>query len=574
MRVELRERRGEAGGQWGESLGEYAVGTLATLLDEDAHARGYEELEPDEDAKVARARASYAAFVEYCFVDAFHRPIVVAPFQRDLFEHLVEHQRAVVELPNECGKSAHLVYRTLQKLGRRPKTTAICLVMDAAEKAWKTTLALEGHILNNAKLHRVYPELRKGYPWRRGSFNIDGRSGERNPSWQAIGIGGQINGDRLTDIELDDVLTFANTLSEYQRRNLVSWVENEVISRLMADPGGHEPGDFHVSDNFVINGHPWVRDDLIDVFRCKRRFVGFRRRLIECSLDEIREPIHGVTEHKILWPEAWPMQRIQDALEDQGEAAFLRTKQMEVRAAGAQAFKDDYLLRSLMLGADLAMLDTYAPAAGEAVAIGMDLANADKVAKADLNAFAALLWDGARYRVLGLRSDREKRWEPDEHIRIADEYFERLPGATFVVESNYGQKHFAQFGSMLSRAHFEPLFTGAEKRHPVLGVEGVAIMMQRNAFALPSGYRARDAVRVELVRGDGSSVEFSVHPEIAHFVRACQDYRPEDRHIPDLLAAVWKAFSWLGGVKDRAVFLPTGGAVRPVRQAHRSERRY
>lgn len=58
-------------------------------------------------------------------------------------------------------------------------------------------------------------------------------SGEKDPTIEAVGVGGQIYGSRASLIILDDVVTLSNS-SEFEKQN--DWIRQEVASRL--GPGG------------------------------------------------------------------------------------------------------------------------------------------------------------------------------------------------------------------------------------------------------------------------------------------------------------------------------------------------
>ncbi|NIP34509.1 MAG: hypothetical protein GWN18_06155, partial [Thermoplasmata archaeon] len=57
------------------------------------------------------------------------------------------------------------------------------------------------------------------------------RSGERDPTVQALGIGKQIYGARLDKLILDDALVQDNQLTELTRERIDNWFDNEARSR-------------------------------------------------------------------------------------------------------------------------------------------------------------------------------------------------------------------------------------------------------------------------------------------------------------------------------------------------------
>ena len=80
-------------------------------------------------------------------------------------------------------------------------------------------------------------------------------------------------------------------------------------------------------------------------------------------------------------------------------------------------------------------------------------------------------------------------------------------------------------------------------------------------MVLPSLYNGFDAIRVEISTAENATKRYLLHPEVAALVHEMQDYSPDDRHIPDRIAALYKAFAYLGGVQGSSMrdarFAPT-----------------
>ena len=65
--------------------------------------------------------------------------------------------------------------------------------------------------------------------WKTDRIYLSRDSTEKDPTVQALGIGGQITGARSNLIILDDVVTSANA-HEYDKQ--ISWLQREVVTRL------------------------------------------------------------------------------------------------------------------------------------------------------------------------------------------------------------------------------------------------------------------------------------------------------------------------------------------------------
>ena len=65
--------------------------------------------------------------------------------------------------------------------------------------------------------------------WTQDAIYIERESGEKDPTLQALGIGGQIYGARADLIILDDCVTLANA-GEYEKQ--IRWIQQEVLTRV------------------------------------------------------------------------------------------------------------------------------------------------------------------------------------------------------------------------------------------------------------------------------------------------------------------------------------------------------
>src|SRR5213593_4352718 len=70
--------------------------------------------------RVLRARQLPDEFAELCFADPAGQPLWQAVQHRHLQEFLGRHDRALIELPRDHGKSLQVCIRILWELGRDP----------------------------------------------------------------------------------------------------------------------------------------------------------------------------------------------------------------------------------------------------------------------------------------------------------------------------------------------------------------------------------------------------------------------------------------------------------------------
>ena len=139
-------------------------------------------------------------------------------------------------------------------------------------------------------------------PWAANQIFIRHRkSGERDPTIQALGIGKQIYGTRLDKLILDDSLVLDNQVSEVQRERLDRWFSSEARSR--ANKG-----------QTVVNGTRLFPLDLYGVWR--KRWADhplYREVLIPAILNEWTD------EEVPSWPEYWQLKGEEIITEVAGE---------------------------------------------------------------------------------------------------------------------------------------------------------------------------------------------------------------------------------------------------------------
>ena len=144
-------------------------------------------------------------------------------------------QYVLVNMPPEHAKSMtvsidYVTYRICIDPNVRIK-----LVSKTQQMAKEFLYAVKQHLTSHQ-----YMELQRRYApadgfkatadkWTADSIYIERDSGEKDPTLQALGIGGQIYGARADLIILDDCVTLANA-GEYEKQ--IRWIQQEVLTRI------------------------------------------------------------------------------------------------------------------------------------------------------------------------------------------------------------------------------------------------------------------------------------------------------------------------------------------------------
>jgi len=144
-------------------------------------------------------------------------------------------QYVLVNMPPEHAKSMtvsidYVTYRICVDPNVRIK-----LVSKTREMAKEFLYAVKQRLTSPS-----YSELQRRYApadgfkatadkWTADSIYLERDSGEKDPTLQALGIGGQIYGARADLIILDDTVTLANA-GEYEKQ--IRWIQQEVLTRV------------------------------------------------------------------------------------------------------------------------------------------------------------------------------------------------------------------------------------------------------------------------------------------------------------------------------------------------------
>lgn len=160
------------------------------------------------------------------------------PVPGERYEPAGSGSRLVINTPPFHGKSVTLtVEYVTYRICMNPDVRVI-IVSKRADQAKKFLYAIKQRLTSSryAKLQAAYAPpggfrgRSDGSTWGADKIYVAGReSGEKDPTVEALGIGGQIYGARAELIILDDVVTLAN-VGEWEKQ--MNWLHQEVASRL------------------------------------------------------------------------------------------------------------------------------------------------------------------------------------------------------------------------------------------------------------------------------------------------------------------------------------------------------
>lgn len=469
-------------------------------------------------AKIHKARRDSAYLGEYVF------GWTNADFHVRWHRVPDEHKRFVIFASVEHGKSRQLsVTRPLWEIGNDPNTTG-AIISDAARQSEGWLALIAQTIETSPRYQAVFPWVRKEQrPGRIQKWGAEAIIVERDdvtvkdPTVQAVGVEGAILGVRLRWCILDDPLSFQSTLTDAGRQKTLDWYRSTIVGRMLDTAAGSS------WVGWILTA--WDEDD------APHRLVR------ESGYEGFKFPAHAVGDNTrdVLWPEAWPAERLALRREELREFEYGRQFLCDVASDVRRIFKREWMAQCRELAAEegLVLCDGRPPGAAYRIGVGVDLA-VQKGRENDLTCFFVLGYDVLTQtrRVLWIESGQ---WEFPEIVQRLISVHERFHPDVFVVEDNAAQAYLVQHLQHTTAINVVGRTTGRNKWDPEIGIQAMAPDFEYGKWRLPEGQ------------------------EVDHFMRELIDFRP-GQHTGDRAMAGWHADSYFTRSAGRAVsgYYPAG----------------
>lgn len=188
--------------------------------------------------QILRAREDPAAFIEFVWRTPKGERVKLEPFHREWLKLFDSSRRVQIEAAKSHAKTTCAIGFVLWKLGTNPNIR-IKLFTQSDEKARERLTLISDMILSNKLVRLVFPNLRpapKGR-WDKSSLIIDREVGSKDPSLEASGVMGSVEGGRADLVLLDDISDFRTALIYPQHRETI---KKKVYAEIMPllDPEG------------------------------------------------------------------------------------------------------------------------------------------------------------------------------------------------------------------------------------------------------------------------------------------------------------------------------------------------
>lgn len=457
-----------------------------------------------EEIQIHEARRSPAAFVQYAFRhEETNEPIENAKHHQEWHQFFDENPRAILFAPVEHAKTQHIaVGRALWILGKDPNKRLAIISNTFDPHATKILRSIRTHIETNDRVHKVFPNLRPspvaGDPWGQAALTVERTTIAKDPSVQALGAFGPVNGSRLDGIILDDILNFENTRTPEQIKKVIDWLDAEVLTR--------------VTEHGFINwiGTPWHPAD--PMHEVAKRLAWASKRY-----SGVLNPKEPMDKWVPLWPSQFSIERLKKIYDGTTPINFARKYLCEVRMDSASRFQQAWIDSAKKLGEHYRLRDRQPHGANGhpwPCFTGVDLGIGQKEGH-DLTVLFTIALDERKRKVV--TEIQAGRWTAPEIISRIHSVVRRYNSQVF-VEDNAAQAFIAQWAGQDGLPVRGFTTTAQNKYDEHFGIESMAVEIRNGGWVIPAG----------------------ADPEVEAWIHEMLFYSP-DSHTGDRLMAAWFA---------------------------------
>lgn len=343
-----------------------------------------------------------------------------ADFHYELIDAILEYERLQVHIPFEHAKTTWLsIVFPIWQIAK--DTDVQFLLISATPKLVAKCLAvISWHLLNNKLLLNDFPHLKKNeeiQKWTDYQIYVERGSISKDPTIEAVGMGGNILGGRYNFILGDDICDRRNMNTKMLRDKSEDWWLNDVTSRIVEH--GH-----------ITNMGTLQHSDDLGIRLSKKKTYHYIKK--EAIIDEAKG--------KVLWEDRFPLERLLKIREDVGTIIFDRGYQNDIESFKGRLLKKEWLKEYKAHEVKLSELRIY-------FGVDPDIAEIDisriEATKHNWFVIAVLGWDPIKNIVYVLKTYYAVLSFPEQVKQIV-KYYGIYNPLKILVEDNYYQKALRQ----------------------------------------------------------------------------------------------------------------------------------
>jgi predicted phage terminase large subunit-like protein len=168
-----------------------------------------------QELQLRKARRSFPAFMEYCFVDPGTGKAFGQQWFHDEWSDAMDTEnRLIICAPRDHGKTSQIIGRVIYELGRDPNLR-IKIACASDGRAKERLFEVSQNILYNARVKEVFPHMEPDpdAQWNVHKVHVRRDAKHRDASIEALGITSTATGGRCDLLIADDVVDRRNALS-------------------------------------------------------------------------------------------------------------------------------------------------------------------------------------------------------------------------------------------------------------------------------------------------------------------------------------------------------------------------
>jgi phage terminase large subunit-like protein len=271
---------------------------------------------------VLRARKDPAAFIEFALRTPKGKKIKLEPFQREWLDKFKTSRRIQIEAAKSHGKTTNLIGYVLWQIGVNPDIR-IKLFAQSQDKARERLNVIASMIQSNKLVRFVFPHLKpdKHGPWHKHAIQVERSITDKEPTVEASGIMGSVEGGRADLLVLDDVCDYRTSLIYPQHRQAI---KNKVYAELL--PMLEEDGR---AISIATPHHE------LDAVASLRRNPQWESLVYAVGTDE--DPFLP------LWPSRWPREALKKLFEEVGPQEYDRAYRCKALSNAISIITGDHI---------------------------------------------------------------------------------------------------------------------------------------------------------------------------------------------------------------------------------------
>ena len=224
-----------------------------------------------------------------------------------IMERLEKRENAVVLEPRGHAKTTWANSILLSYLESKHPNLRVGLISNTAKQANAFSRAVRFTLEANEYQHEIFGNLAGKHKWNDVEWIQKNSAliGTKDVNMYSAGAGGAIISKRFDLILCDDILDEENTANPEQREKIETWFWKTLKPCLV--PGG----------SMIVIGTRWAEGDLYQQLIEDKKWPSMVKGAIYF---EDTDPEHK--HPKALWPEMWPLEKLEQERRDMGSAMF------------------------------------------------------------------------------------------------------------------------------------------------------------------------------------------------------------------------------------------------------------